>query len=275
MNMFENKSINSLHERMLELLVEFERICEKNHLEYFAVGGTLLGTIRHNGFIPWDDDIDVGMKRKDYEIFLEIAPKELGSSFFLQTISTDFGSTTYHAKIRLNHTLFVERYARHAKMHQGIFLDIIPLDVIPVNEREAKQFCRKCFALRQLYVAKNLWGTMHPVNSFKSFMHMTMRAVMHIVLLPVPKRYLYEKLDRLLKTYENEKTRKYALPGAWNERVYILENEIHPVLEHAFETTTIYIPNQYDVFLKRHFGDYMKLPPENERYAHSPYRLKC
>lgn len=115
----------------LEILNEFVRICEAHSLQYYLVGGTLLGAVRHKGFIPWDDDIDVAMPREDYDSFAQIAPQELNSQYFYQSPETDPYYFLTYAKIRKNGTKVYEERFKYAKFHKGIFIDIFPLDLCP------------------------------------------------------------------------------------------------------------------------------------------------
>ena len=118
----------------LDLVKEFQRVCQKNNLRYYADGGTLLGTIRHQGFIPWDDDIDITMFRGDYEKLCEIAPKEFQFPYFFQNEYTDPGSFKRAARLRNSLTTGItkkERQRIRKKFNQGIFIDIFPLDAVP------------------------------------------------------------------------------------------------------------------------------------------------
>lgn len=115
----------------LDILTEFVRICDKYGLRYYLVGGTLLGAIRHQGFIPWDDDIDVAMMREDYDRFAQIAAQELDPRYFYQSPDTDpYYFLTYN-KIRKNGTEVYEERFKDSKFHKGIFIDIFPLDFCP------------------------------------------------------------------------------------------------------------------------------------------------
>lgn len=115
----------------LEILDEFVRVCEEHGLQYYLVGGTLLGAVRHQGFIPWDDDIDVAMPREDYDKFAKIAVRELAAQYFYQCPETDPYYFLTYAKIRKNGTEVYEERFKDARFHKGVFIDIFPLDFCP------------------------------------------------------------------------------------------------------------------------------------------------
>ena len=119
----ELEKIQALEIDALKIIVE---ICEQLEVEYFLIGGTTLGAIRHGGFIPWDDDIDIGMTRKNYIRFLEEAPKYLPKGYFLQTPYNEKNNPYYYSKLRIDGTLFVEYCNHKVKMNHGVYVDIFP-----------------------------------------------------------------------------------------------------------------------------------------------------
>lgn len=135
----------------LDLLVEFQRVCRKYNLRYFAYGGTLLGAIRHQGYIPWDDDIDVLMLRKDYDKFVEVAEKEFRHPYFFQTEDTDRFSGRGHAQIRNTMTtgILTSEQQFRFRFNQGIFLDVFVLDNVPEDERNRLKFYRKVARIKK------------------------------------------------------------------------------------------------------------------------------
>lgn len=129
-----DQTIEKLKDIELDILKCFISICEKNNLRYFLIGGTLLGSVRHKGFIPWDDDIDVGMPRKDYELFIERARHHLPDYYFVQTFSTDPSYPNNFMKIRDSRTTFLETAVKHLRMNHGVFIDVFLLDEYPSNK---------------------------------------------------------------------------------------------------------------------------------------------
>ena len=136
---------------LLDMYLSFAEVCEKHGLKYFVVGGTLLGAIRHKGFIPWDDDFDVGMLRDDYEEFIKIAAKEINSPLFFQTPYTDPGYFVSWVKIRNSTTTGISKITNHRRFNQGLYLDIFPmdyfcLDTMEENRKKIYACAKKCGA---------------------------------------------------------------------------------------------------------------------------------
>ena len=118
----------------VSIVEDIDRICRDNGLKYYIIGGTLLGAVRHKGFIPWDDDIDLVMYRDDYNKFISIIQSEYSEKYFLQNFYTDKHYTRYIAKVRLNGTHLTESYLDNSKSHDGIYVDIFPLDYTKKND---------------------------------------------------------------------------------------------------------------------------------------------
>ena len=129
----QRETLDCLHEELLKIMDDVDRICRKHGLNYYLYGGTLLGAVRHGGFIPWDDDVDIVMPRADYQKFGEICKKELSDRYFWQTCFSDPAYPMLFAKIRKNGTFVRERKWDNRKMHKGIYVDILPLDEFPDN----------------------------------------------------------------------------------------------------------------------------------------------
>ena len=137
------------------MLQEFIDVCTVLNLKYYALGGTLLGVVRHRGFIPWDDDIDVGMPRADYEIFIAKAQMLLADGYFLQTFKTDKEFPANFAKIRNNNTTFIETSIGHLHVNHGVFIDVFPLDYYPNKMIWLFNLKKQLLTLRITYAFNN------------------------------------------------------------------------------------------------------------------------
>lgn len=127
----DNETLRKLQLVELEIANEIKRVCVENNIKYFLESGTLLGAVRHGGFIPWDDDMDIGMMREEYEKFLKIAPEKLSSEFILQTWKNEKDYSLTFAKVRKSDTIFLEYEFKDSSMHNGIWVDIFPYDSVP------------------------------------------------------------------------------------------------------------------------------------------------
>ena len=135
MHKLTNKELKKLQKIELELLIEFDRICNKHNLKYVLVGGTLIGAIRHKGFIPWDDDIDISMPRNDYNKFIEIQKKELNhNKYYFQSMETNKNFGLPFGKLRRKDSIYCESTCPIARNEQGIWIDIFPIDKISDNK---------------------------------------------------------------------------------------------------------------------------------------------
>lgn len=267
---YRTEDLKRLQETELDIFKEIIRVCDENNLTYFVIAGTALGTIRHNGFIPWDDDIDIGMLRADYDKFIQLAPEKLKTGYTLQHFSTDPNTPAYFAKVRKDHTVFKEKNMRHLDIHHGVFVDIFPFDNVPSDAKAHRAYCFRVKFWQHLYLAKSLWSPAASVTDLFTRCYATLiRSTLHILLLPVSKAFLYKKTDSAKRQYSNENS------GIVTESYFEFKvSDLLPVQEHAFETITVSIPNNPDAVLRTQYGDYMKLPPENKRVTHTPVELR-
>lgn len=252
----------------MEIMQEIDRICKENDLQYYAAWGTLLGTIRHKGFIPWDDDMDMGMLREDYERFIEIAPKKLKPEYFLQTWKTDKSYPYAFAKIRKKGTVFIEAVSQKTNAHNEIFVDIFPYDVYPDNETVRTKLMKKIMLLKY-----SLWmkDGMTPWLRHKSILD---RLLVRAKYVPHYFYALTHSRDAMIAEYEklmpmyNAETSKYYVEqsGGTPFGKWIIPTEcFKKFIEVKFEDTMFLVPEKYDLYLKTVYGDYMQLPPVEKR----------
>ena len=151
------RQIRVMQRENKKLLIEFDRVCRKIGVEYFLCAGSLLGYVRHGGFIPWDDDVDIGMLRADYDRLLAEGPKEFGEDFFLQTRETDPNIPYVYSKLRLNNTEYFTDYTYDRDFHKGISIDIFPHDYVSNDLKEREEQIREAtkYSLAHNAVARN------------------------------------------------------------------------------------------------------------------------
>lgn len=245
----ERRDVWKIELRMLE---EFKRVCKKHHLKYFAFGGTMLGAIRHKGYIPWDDDIDLAMLRSDYDKLREIADSEFKEPYFFQT---DYNDRLFrgHAQLRNSDTTGVMISDINRNYNQGIFIDIFPLDEYPADDKLRKS------QQRQLFI---IGGTLRNYYRDTNKASEKIRRLLAGIIVWThggPSKYFakYEKIARKYNGCGNGIVG--ALSVNYGKEVdYMKEKGLHKFKEVPFEDTTISMPLTYDEILTQHFGDYMK-----------------
>lgn len=253
-----NNSVKELQPKALEILKVFIEVAEKLNLTYYLVEGTLLGAVRHKGFIPWDDDIDVGMPRADYEKFLSKAPDLLPKNFFLQTFKSDPGYPQNFAKIRNNNTTFLESSLKNKNINQGLFLDIFPIDGCSLEFKNSSKFklTQLICNLRISYAYGKKYSPLKVrlVRPLSLIFYPTLKSAL------TAKERLYTATpnENLVTNYHSLWGDKEIMPASWYGNGTVLE----------FEGIKVNCPKEYDKWLTQVYGDYMKLPPEEKRVTH-------
>lgn len=253
----DNHILKDLQLVELDILKAFISACEKCNVNYFLLGGTLIGAIRHKGFIPWDDDIDVCMFREDYEKFLKYGQSYMDKKYFLQTYITDEEYSGCFAKIRNSETTFLEKNVQNRKMNHGIYIDIFPLDNL-YNHNKLKE---------KLLIYK-LYN--HVYVNDKNIIKRIIAIISNIIYKNNSKLELCIKLDKLYQKANNKKTKKIAnYSGAWGvkkESHFREDFENFKIVD--FEGINVKIPCGYDRCLRDTYGDYMQLPPKEKQITH-------
>ena len=276
-NIYTDEELHTIQQKELYILSKIVEICEAKSIEYFLVGGTCLGAIRHNGFIPWDDDIDIGMTRENYNKFLQAAPEVLPSEMILQTPSLkDKICPYFYTKVRLNGTKFVEYCNRNLPMPQGIYVDIFPFDEVPDDEKEAKKQWEHAQKLVKRFVYRQSPDISQKPTTLKlKFKSILRRTIHSLYRLFIPYNKLYGQLCETFECYNGTGQNTVAcLNFSKFKADYLLKKDLKPLQTHNFEGKKYYVPNNCDTYLKTHYGDYMQLPPVEERFGHKPFLIE-
>lgn len=261
--------ITKIQQEEFSILKEFDRICKKHNIKYHLMGGTLLGSIRHKGFIPWDDDIDVSMLRADYETFLDVCGRELNSGYFLQTNKTDKNYIMQFAKLRKNETIFLEKSMSDLDIHHGVYIDIFPLDNILPDTKKGSFQQKLLYILGRLNLTRSKSICLSADNKPSQIVRLSFYYLMKLI----PKVWTDNLLEKVTTMFHNVETEyiTHLTNGASKKRYYkymMKRSDAYNLIDGEFEGEQFPIPVNYHDVLTNLFGDYMQLPPENQREPH-------
>ena len=253
--------LHAIQRIQLAYLLEVDRICRKHHIKYFLGGGTLLGAIRHKGFIPWDDDSDIMMLREDYDRFCEIVANELPANMSFQSNQTDQNCFYEFAKLRVNETSFATEFAKdHKNMHNGIAFDIFCHDKTANSRFGQKIHLALTIFTRTLVL--NKWNHRKTKNNSR-----IQTTVTNFCVKLFPLRFSLWLMNHTISFFKRKKNAKYLYDGM-GRNVY---NGAFPidlldkVIYTDFEGYQLPVPEKYDAYLRFLYGDYMQLAPLSTR----------
>ena len=263
------KKLQSVERNMCK---DIHDVCEKHNIGYSVAFGSLIGAIRHSGFIPWDDDMDIVMLREDYERFEKVFDEELGDKYYLMSPLRDSAYLGNVIKVEKKGTTFINKHSEKMKCPQGIFIDIFVYDKIPENEamfKKQKKKARLCAMLVFLYCSpwaevgmKGITGAVAKAICFIA------HYILHLI--PHGNVYLYKKmLQYCMMSNESESDKYIIYQDGYADRTIIAEKDIVPYKCVDFDGLELNIPNNYDKVLRSYYGDYMELPPVDKRVNHA------
>ncbi len=254
------KVLNRVHEIELDLLKAFADVCDRNGLAYFLDGGTLLGAVRHQGFIPWDDDVDVIMPREDYDRLWDIADKEFSAPYFFQTTLSEDGFFRSHAQLRNSKTTGCIVEDAHRDIDRGIFLDIFPLDALP-DGRWAKRRLR-----RSIEICMKIFDHVFVYDYGKmSFKGRVCTRLCRLFFKFIPYKDFFRYFNaRILGRYSHDHATKMVgdLSLAWRDNVHWERTWFSDHVHLSFEGIRFRAPVGYDEVLRHQYGDYMRIPED-------------
>lgn len=253
--------MNELQQKEFEILQEVVNICEKENIKYFLVCGTALGAVKYKGFIPWDDDIDIGIFRNDYEKFLKVAPMLLPKHMFLQTFETEKNYPHFFAKIRNSNTTYIEKSVEHLSINHGIYIDIFPLDGYPKGTIRKKLF----------EIAKRIYNWQRSA-SFKgetTTKTMCVRLVGRLLGYHKRTNQVVRKLDKLIRRCDIDESDVICNHGNWQGKLeYAPKWHYGEGIWGEFEGLKVRLPGNADSYLTQKYGNWREDLPEEKKIGH-------
>ena len=261
--------MNELQQKQLDILKAFIKVCNKYNLEYFLVYGTALGAIRHKGFIPWDDDIDVAMPRKDYDKYIELQKEYEGTPYFIQTFKSDPCYIYNYAKLRDSSTTFLENAFKNHRINQGVFIDVFPVDGMSreYGDRE-KIGKRNKFIWRQVYLSylPALRRKVHKRTFFKDILLNIVAGLFYVFDIA---HYRNKRVERYVRKIPLEEAKMAGILFGFSSKINCMNADIfRETIEVPFEDIIVKVPKQYDKYLTNLYRDYMKFPPKEQQVGH-------
>lgn len=269
----DEKELRQLQLNELALLVEVDRVCRKNNIKYTLAGGTMLGAVRHKGFIPWDDDADLRFTRKEYEKFYKACEKDLDKEhFFLQDYRTDPNYRWGYGKMRLNGTEYIRLGQEHMHYVTGVNVDIFITDNIPDSNfgKVIQYFLAFC-------IRKVLYSELGMIREKGA-----MKRLWYRILYCIPRNWCFSAYNLIVKN-PNKKNTKLGACMTFGEAALSKINLFDRVRKHGtpnsfyneyceleFEGMKFYVVKEWDEWLRRTYGDYMQLPPLEQRKPTAP-----
>ena len=262
------KVLEAVHGVQKELLQKLDRVCREQGLRYTAIHGTLLGAVRHQGFIPWDDDVDIAMPRQDYDRLLALAPEVFTEPFFLQTPDNEircfYGG---YAKLRRSGTAAIEPKHKGRNCHQGIWVDIFPLDYCPGDGNKLNCLQRRISFWQRLLMAK----LYRPGHGMPEDINPKVLSFYYLAARCLRRRWICRRLEQLFRSCrKSDKLGILACYYGANPNINVYSEELFSSLtEVPFENFRIFIPQKYEEILSGRYGsNYMELPEKTRRLSH-------
>lgn len=255
--------LEEIQKIQLDILIKFHNICEENNLRYYIIGGTMLGAIRHTGFIPWDDDIDVAMPRVDYIKFMEFADEVMPD--YMELIHSELkGYKPLLTKIINKNTQMIDLSLPYDVEHiGGVYMDIFPLDSVKPTDKLWLVYIR---IIKSIY-----FGTVFTLESrgrIKKFISRCMR------LIPVDLEKRKRKIHQVCSKYKDKETTYVAnFFGIYGYKEIIQKQYFGTPKLYTFEGELVYGVANYDKYLKSLYGNYMEYPPVELRKSHHNHVL--
>lgn len=278
MREYDDETLKKVQAVELSILKDFIKLCDENDITYFGIAGTGIGALRHKGFIPWDDDIDVAMPRKDHDRFIEIAKEQWSDKYLVLNGLENSNYPLLTTRWIKKGTRFVEEPLKNIDCPFGIFLDIYPLDKIPDDEKLFKKQARKAFFYSKLLILRSIAFPVLGFKGIKAKLVHAICAIVHVlmVIFRISKKWLYKKCLEVSTMYNHLEASEridFLCDTTAYMNIHYTEG-MYPLVEYDFEDIKLKFPGNIKDNLTSAYGDYMQLPPEDKRKNHYPYILE-
>lgn len=273
---YDSATLKKLQKIELSILKDFIWLCDKYNLEYFSFAGTAIGALRHQGFIPWDDDIDVCLPRASFERFLAAADQEFSDKYTIMNFERDQNYPLTTTRWMLKGTEFREEVMKDVECELGIFLDIYPFDNVADDEKAYRKQAWDAWFYSKLLILRVI---PRPVLAFGGIKAKIVYFICRLIwlfmkLCGVSQKKLYQKCKAAMTRYQHVQTKRISFlcdtNRFWNT---ISREDLYPLQELPFEDITVCFPKAVEKFTAQMHPDFMTLPPEEKRKNHYPYRL--
>lgn len=275
---YDDATLKKLQLLELEILKDFMNVCEEHDLVWFAFAGTAIGAIRHKGFIPWDDDIDIGMPRKDYEKLLRIFDERYSDKYAIGNPEYRPNYFGMVGKIMLKGTRFIEEAYAGTDCEMGIYIDVFPFDNIPDEEKEREKQAKDVWFWSHLLLLRHVAQPHLPKawNDKKRKKYIFACKTVHFMLsaFKISPRWIYSRCKKACCRYNHVETERMGfcfMTNPYND--WISRSKAFPTVEADFEDIKIRLPGDIDDYLRRIYGDYMEIPLPDCQRNHFPYFL--
>lgn len=253
-------SLNELQDVLYDILKVFAKFCDENGLRYYLFGGTLLGAVRHNDFIPWDDDVDVSMPRPDYDKFIVLTKDSPWEYYEVKQYTQPF------IKMVDTRTVMEERLVRESLNSQSVFIDIFPIDGLPSSKKKQIQHFKRIVKLKQHLI----YNVVDPFKSLSNNSTNSSKKIIKYAIYTIfswgNHKWFRDALNNEAKRYPYEKSEYVSVSiWGWAEKDISKKNVLENRVAIKFRDSMFWCQGDYIESLKKKYGDYLKLPPEDER----------
>lgn len=274
---YDTETLQKIQSIELSIFKDFKEVCDKNSIVFFGLAGTGIGALRHGGFIPWDDDIDVGLLRKDYDKIIEIFKRDFSDKYTIVNGDEFSNYPLMTTRIVLNGSKFIEEPLKNIDCPLGIFLDVYAFDCAAADEKKRKKQALGAWIFSKLLILKHIPFPVLPYTGIKKkIAHcITACAWAFLNVFCISHKWLYNKCKSISCRYNDTDTGFY---GYFCDTAmfsnFFEKEDLFPVREENFEDTVMCFPKNLEKSLTTMFGDYMQLPPPEKRKNHYPHILE-